>query len=68
MFFFSELTLVKIDLVYELGNYNRNFIWVRPTVSILAGCVKKIETYAYNVTFLNNDGVDYALGQVIKIY
>ena len=42
--FFSESIIVKIDHVYERGNYNRNSIWVRPTVSILAGCVKQSET------------------------
>ena len=67
-FCFSELIVVKFYLVYELGNYNRNSIWVRPTVSILASCVRQIETYVYNVTFLKNDGADYALGVVIEIY
>ena len=35
---------------------------------ILAGCVKQIETYAYNVTFLKNDGANYPLRLVIEIY
>ena len=42
--FFSESIVVKIDHVYLRGNYNRNFILVRLTVSILAGCVKQSET------------------------
>ena len=42
--FFSESKVVKIDHVYVQGNYNRNSIWVRPAVSILAGCVKQSET------------------------
>ena len=42
--FLSELIVVKIDHVSVLPNYNRNSIWVRPTVSILAGCVKQRET------------------------
>ena len=42
--FFSELIVVKIDHVSVRGNYNRNSICVRPTVSILDGCVKQSET------------------------
>ena len=36
--------MVKIDHIYVWENYNKNSIWVRPTVSILAGCVKPSET------------------------
>ena len=45
MFFLSELIVVKIGHVSVLGNYNRNSIWVRPTVPILTGGVKQSETY-----------------------
>ena len=38
--FLAELIVVKIDHFDVRGNYNRNSISVRPTVSILAGCVK----------------------------
>ena len=41
--FLSELIVIKIDHFSVLGNYNRNFIWVRPTVSILASCAKQNE-------------------------
>ena len=41
--FFSEI-VVKIDQVFMLGNYIRISVCVRPTVSILAGCVILSET------------------------
>ena len=41
--FLSRLIVVKIDLVSVLGNNSRKFIWVRPIVSILAGCIKQSE-------------------------
>ena len=67
--FFLELILVKIDRVSALGNCNRNSIGVRPTVSNLAAWLCKTEwNIAFMVTFLKNDGADYALGQVIEIY
>ena len=43
-FFFSVLTVVKIDHFSVRGNYNKNSICVRPIVSILDGCVKQSET------------------------
>ena len=65
--FLSELIVVNFDHVYEWGNYNRNSIGVRPTVAILAGC-KTERNIACNVTFLKNDGEDYAYGLVNEIY
>ena len=56
--FLSGLIVVKINQVSMLENYYRNSI--RPTISILAGCVKREWNIAYNVTFLNNDSADYA--------
>ena len=43
-YFYRTIIVVKIDHVFVLGNYNRNSIWDRPTVPILAGCVKQSET------------------------